>query len=109
MLKKIQNKSQVIFSKLPSSTDIYVFGSSVFTSDFDDIDLLFVIDSDFPDKLALFEMIQEQCQQMGREFGSPIDFTVLTRSEEKELNFANNAQALLITTNSLTMPFVPTH
>lgn len=95
MFKKILKESQSYIIELPESTLVYVFGSSLYAKDFNDIDLFFVI-PDAANKVLSYEAIRKFCKHLEENMGSTIDFTVLTNSEEQEVRFAKQVQALLI-------------
>lgn len=95
MFKKILKESQSHIIELPESTLVYVFGSSLYTKDFNDIDLLFVI-PDTANKVLSYEAIRKFCKHLEENMGSMVDFTILTNSEEQEIRFAKQVQALLI-------------
>lgn len=94
MLKRILNESQVISSEIPDNVEVYLFGSSICTTNFNDIDLLFVIPNGIVDKLTLYDAIRTFCQLLSKNIGHVTDFTILTQSEEESLNFISNARAL---------------
>jgi len=73
---------------------VYVFGSSLYTKNFNDIDLFFVI-PDTANKVLSYEAIRKFCKHLEESMSSVVDFTILTNSEEQEVKFAEQAQALL--------------
>jgi len=95
MFKKIIRVSQSFITEIPESTFVYVFGSSLYTEDFNDIDLLFVI-PDTVNKVLSYEAIRKFCKHLEENVGSVIDFTILTNSEEQEVGFVEQVQALLV-------------
>jgi predicted nucleotidyltransferase len=94
MLKKILNESQSISLKIPDNLEVYLFGSSVCSANFNDIDLLFVVPNDVVDKVKLYDVVRTFCQLLSQKLGHVIDFTILTQSEEEALSFIENARAL---------------
>lgn len=95
MFKKILKESQEDIIELPESTLVYIFGSSLYTKDFNDIDLLFVI-PDTANKVLCYEAIRKFCKYLEENMCSIVDFTILTNSEEQEIGFTKQVQALLI-------------
>jgi predicted nucleotidyltransferase len=95
MFKKILKETQSYIIELPESTSVYVFGSSLYAKDFNDIDLFFVI-PDAANKVLSYEAIRKFCKHLEESMGSVVDFTILTNSEEQEIKFAEQVQALLV-------------
>ena len=99
MLKKTKRENQLFITELPEGTLIYVFGSSIYSNEFNDVDLLFVI-PDSVDKLFSYDCVQKFCRKLEENMGTVVDFTILTDSEEQKIRFIEQVKALLVFTDS---------
>jgi predicted nucleotidyltransferase len=73
-----------------------VFGSSVTSKVFNDVDVLFLIPDDVLSKVEIYDAIQGLCNSLNRELGYVIDFTILTRTEDMQIQFRNKAKAVFV-------------
>ena len=96
MLKKMKRESQFFTTELPEGTLIYTFGSSTFSNEFNDVDLLFVI-PDSEDKLFSYDCVQKFCKKLEVIIGTLVDFTILTDLEEQKIRFVEQVKALQLT------------
>jgi predicted nucleotidyltransferase len=76
--------------------NVYVFGSSVTSKVFNDVDVLFLIPNDVLSKVEIYDAIQGLCNSLNRELGCVIDFTILTRTEDMQIQFINKAKAVFV-------------
>lgn len=93
MFKKMKRESQLFTTELPEGTLIYAFGSSIYSNEFNDVDLLFVI-PDSVDKLFSYDCVQRFCGKLEANIGAVVDFTILTDLEEQKIRFVEQVKAL---------------
>ena len=95
----MKKESQLFTTELPEGTLIYAFGSSVYSSEFNDVDLLFVI-PDSVDKLFSYDCVRKFCRKLEANIGTVVDFTILTDLEEQKIRFVEQVKALPLSTDS---------
>ncbi|MDO6658001.1 hypothetical protein [Anaerobacillus sp. 1_MG-2023] len=81
-----------------TNTEFYLFGSSLFSSDFNDIDILILFEaSSYSDYIKALEVRRQLTSSLEKIFHKEVDITLLTFKENREINFTGkeNAQLLL--------------
>lgn len=73
--------------KLKEGINIYVFGSSLEDNEPNDLDLLLVYDSDRIEIDKILRIRTYLYNKLNKLFMIPIDLSILSIQEEKELNF----------------------
>lgn len=77
--------------------DLYQFGSSVEHTTYRDIDLLIVYrDCDKTKQSCILALKKEIINYLSRKYQTDIDITILSESEERELDFLNKINYLKI-------------
>ncbi|MBD5091418.1 MAG: nucleotidyltransferase domain-containing protein [Lactobacillus sp.] len=100
-LKKSKAKFEIIkfvrsnLEMFNSFSKVYLFGSVLYKDyqHFNDIDLL-IIYSNFTGKI--FDNIKQINNEMSYQFNIPIDLTVLSEKEEKQVNFLERVEPFYI-------------
>ncbi|AKN31870.1 DNA polymerase III subunit beta [Clostridium carboxidivorans P7] len=82
-----------ILSEVPSSTEIYVFGSVLRSLQPNDLDILVIYDSKVYPKANIYDACKRISEVLYEAFNLPIDLTVLSYSENDAMNFIKEVKA----------------
>jgi predicted nucleotidyltransferase len=96
ILKESLRESQFSSTGKCTPVEMYVFGSSTVCEKFNDIDLLFIVLDDILDKVRLYDVLHDLCKIMSHRINYIIDFTILTQTEDRALEFEDRAKAVFV-------------
>lgn len=81
---------------LPLYTKLYLFGSAVYSSEFEDIDLALIYEKNKIDIVQLLEIRNKLKKLIKNEFNCTSSILILSNIEEDELHFLENAKNIRI-------------
>lgn len=85
---------QKILSEVPSSSEIYVFGSVLRSSQPNDLDILVIYDSKIYPKANIYNACKRISMILSEAFNLDVDLTVLSYSENDRMNFIKEVKAI---------------
>lgn len=85
-----------ITTKLPKGSQAYVFGSYLFVGEPRDIDILILYDPYLSSPKDAYKVHREFVDEIQQLTGTPVDLTLLTYSEERNLGFISDTGAVPI-------------
>lgn len=90
----MKEKTKKILLKVPKSTNIYVFGSMLSSLAPKDLDILVVFNPKIYPGATIYKTCEELTNALFEVFKLEVDLTVLSYTENNEMNFIKEVKAI---------------